>query len=205
MEITVKKLNELKRPEKNIRRHTDKQISEYVRSVKMFGQIKPIICDENGVILAGNGLFEALSSIGKEECDCYVMAGLDEKQKKKLMLADNKIYELGTTDIYVFDDFLKDLEGDVDIPGWDEDLLKLLTASVAEATEVVESYGQIDSETIEHINNAEVIPHIPMNKIPSTGVVGNSANTSNPSVPSDNEETSKPYVICPKCGEKIWL
>lgn len=60
MKVVQKKLSELRKTEKNIRRHSPKQISEYVRSVKMFGQIRPLVIDEDGVILAGNGLYDAL-------------------------------------------------------------------------------------------------------------------------------------------------
>lgn len=37
MKITVKKLADLRKPAHNIRRHSDKQITEYIRSIEMFG------------------------------------------------------------------------------------------------------------------------------------------------------------------------
>lgn len=52
MNVTVKKLTELRLADKNIRRHTEKQLKEYVRSVNMFGQIRPLIVDDAGIILA---------------------------------------------------------------------------------------------------------------------------------------------------------
>ena len=67
MKIVSKKLSELHPIEKNIRRHPEKQIKEYVRSVEMFGQIKPLTVDENGTILVGNGLYEALKLMGRME------------------------------------------------------------------------------------------------------------------------------------------
>jgi len=117
MKVISKPLSELRMIEKNIRRHPEKQIKEYVRSLKMFGQVKPVVIDETGQILAGNGLFEALQSMGAETCQCYVMEGLSPAQKKKLMLADNRVYELGITDTAVFDEIVKELEGDIDVPG----------------------------------------------------------------------------------------
>lgn len=66
MKITVKKLADLRKPAHNIRRHSDKQITEYIRSIEMFGQIKPLVVDEHGEIIAGNGLFEALTRMGRE-------------------------------------------------------------------------------------------------------------------------------------------
>lgn len=52
MKITVKKLADLRKPAHNIRRHSDKQITEYIRSIEMFGQIKPLVVDEHGEIIA---------------------------------------------------------------------------------------------------------------------------------------------------------
>jgi ParB-like chromosome segregation protein Spo0J len=92
MKITVLNISELVTPEKNIRIHTDKQIKEFVRSINMFGQIRPAVVDENNVILAGNGLVEALKAAGKTEVEVYKIENLTENQKKKLMIADNKIF-----------------------------------------------------------------------------------------------------------------
>ena len=84
MKVTKKPLTELHPPERNVRMHTDKQLKEFRRSVEMFGQIRPIVVDEDGIILAGNGLFETLLSMGRTEADCYVVSGMTEAQKKKL-------------------------------------------------------------------------------------------------------------------------
>lgn len=126
MNITVKKLAELHKPAHNIRRHSDKQITEYIRSIEMFGQVKPLVVAEDGEIIAGNGLYEALLRMGRETCDCYVMVGLTDVQKKKLMMADNKVYELGFTDVDAIEELVKELDGDVDVPGWDADLLDMV-------------------------------------------------------------------------------
>ena len=67
MNVTRKLLSELRRPERNVRMHTDKQLKEFRRSIEMFGQIRPIVVDEDGVILAGNGLYETLLSMGRTE------------------------------------------------------------------------------------------------------------------------------------------
>ena len=108
MKITVKKLSELHKPAHNIRRHSEKQLTEYIRSIEMFGQVKPLVVAEDGEIIAGNGLYEALLRMGRETCDCYVMVGLTDVQKKKLMMADNKVYELGFTDVDAIEELVKE-------------------------------------------------------------------------------------------------
>ena len=52
MKVIKKPLTELRRPDRNVRMHTDKQLKEFRRSVEMFGQIRPIVVDEDGVISA---------------------------------------------------------------------------------------------------------------------------------------------------------
>ena len=82
MKIVVKPLSELVTPEYNVRRHTDKQVKELVRSVEKYGQIRPIVIDEDGVILCGNGLKEALLSLGRETGECLIQSGLSDAEKK---------------------------------------------------------------------------------------------------------------------------
>lgn len=204
MKITKKKLTELKHPEKNVRMHTDKQIAEFRRSIQMFGQIRPIVVDENNVVLAGNGLFETLISLGHTEADCYVVTGLSEKEKKKLMLADNRIFDLGVDDMSAFDSVIAELGNDLDVPGFDEDLLKSLLADSSEVDEMMSSYGLVDDEKKAEISAAkdtyekqdEQFSQTAKNNIPQSEHDYND---------TDNLDKSDSYVVCPKCGEKIWL
>ena len=137
MNVTRKLLSELRRPERNVRMHTDKQLKEFRRSIEMFGQIRPIVVDEGGVILAGNGLYETLLSMGRTEADCYVVTGLTEAQKKKLMLADNRVFDLGVDDLSALDAFVLELKDDLDIPGYEEDLLRAMVMEADEAADTL--------------------------------------------------------------------
>ena len=203
MKVVQKKLSELRKLEKNIRRHSPKQISEYVRSIRMFGQIRPLVIDEDGVILAGNGLYDALISMGEEKADCYVVSDLTETQKKKLMLADNRVYELGMTDTEVFDEIIRSLGGDVDVPGWDADLLETLNASVREVNAMVDSYGSYQPEDMGRYNRE------PQNGALQQGSDGPQSASLSAAAPEGEtpqsavQTVSARYVICPKCGERI--
>ena len=128
MKITTKKLSELRKPEKNVRIHTEQQLREFERSVKMFGQIRPIVIDENNVILAGNGLYDTLIRLEHEEAEVYQYFDLTENQKKKLMIADNKIFSLGIENLDTLNSFLEDLHDDLDIPGYDSEILKQMVS-----------------------------------------------------------------------------
>ncbi|WP_298029711.1 ParB/Srx family N-terminal domain-containing protein [uncultured Dysosmobacter sp.] len=208
MKIIKKPLADLRRPPKNVRIHSDKQITEFKRSIEMFGQIRPIVIDEAGTILAGNGLYDALCAMGRTEADCYVAAGLSESQKKKLMLADNRIFSLGVDDIQGFDEIIAELD-DLDVPGYDEDLLKTLTADLGDTDELLAGYGLIDEnskaemkkaadryeqKSEEFAQDAEEIRPAPPPSEPVEAAVEDRA-----------VELDRRYIICPKCGEKIWL
>ena len=200
MKVTVKKLADLKRPERNTRMHTDKQIAEFKRSVEMFGQIRPIVIDENNMILAGNGLYETLLALGRETADCYIVKGLSENEKKKLMLADNRIFDLGVDDMKVFDEFIAELGDDLDVPGFDDELLRSLAADVAEVDTMMSEYGLIDDDRKEKMQAA----HEEYER--EAGQDHEEAEAENASEnDSDRADRNASSVVCPKCGEIIWL
>ncbi|PLT65986.1 ParB N-terminal domain-containing protein [Mediterraneibacter gnavus] len=205
------KLSELVRPERNIRIHTEKQLEEFERSVRMFGQIRPIVVDEKNTILAGNGLYETLLRMGEEQALVYKYEDLTESQKKKLMIADNKIFSLGIENLDTLNEFLEELNGDLDIPGFDEEILKQMVADADEVTEKISEYGTLDEEEIQQIKEAnekreqkelesasEEGEAIVQTDLPQQG--GQSATMESP----ESAETRR-FVICPKCGEQIWL
>lgn len=121
MKVIKKRLDDLKHPEKNVRIHSEQQIRELKRSLEKFGQTRALVVDENNVILIGNGLYEAMVSLGYQEASVYVKTELSENDKKKLMIADNKTYALGIDNLDTLNEFLEELQGDLDIPGYDED------------------------------------------------------------------------------------
>ena len=209
MEIITMKLVDLVKPEKNVRIHTEQQLKEFQRSVKMFGQIRPIVVDENNVILAGNGLYETLIAMGKETADVYKYDNLTENQKKKLMIADNKIFSLGIENLDTLNSFLEDLQGDLDIPGFDEDILKQMVSEAEGVTEKLSEYGTLDDEEIQSIKESGERKEQQIQKAEAEQATPAPQPIAQPQqeMPEDSEDTTevKKFVICPKCGEKIWL
>ncbi len=202
MNVTRKLLSELHRPERNVRMHTDKQLKEFRRSVEMFGQIRPIVVDEAGVILAGNGLYETLLTMGFTEADCYVVSGLTEAQKKKLMLADNRVFDLGVDDLSALDAFVQELKDDLDIPGYEEDLLRAMVMEADEVASALSEYGTIDEERVEEIRDARERTEAREEaaaKIAEEYVLPAAETQPQPGEPA------RRFILCPKCGERIWL
>ena len=151
MKVTRMKLAEMKKPDKNVRMHTEKQLQEYERSVRMFGQIRPIVVDEGGTILAGIGLYDTMLRMGEKEADVYQLKSLTPTQKKKLMIADNKIFNLGVENLEVLNEFFEELKDDLDIPGFDEDILRQMVSDAEEVTEKICEYGTLDDDEIKQM------------------------------------------------------
>lgn len=204
MNVVKMPLSILKRPERNVRMHTEKQLKEFERSVTMFGQIRPIVVDDERTILAGNGLYETLLRMGWTEADVLQMQGLSDSQKKKLMLADNKIYGLGVDDLDSFDAILNELQDDLDIPGFDEELLKSMVSQASEVTEKLQEYGTLDDEEIGEIRVARERKEQYMTaESEEPADEPEDAAVATPAV--EEREPVRQYVICPHCGEKVWL
>ena len=206
MKVTRMKLSALKIPEKNVRIHSEKQTKEFVRSLEAFGQIRPIVIDEDNTILAGNGLYAALMAKGDTEADCYVVKGLTPNEKKKLMLADNKIYSLGVDDMDVFEEFLKDLGDDLEIPGYDEDLLKTITADLEDVDEMLSGYGVVSESTKDKIaDTAQKYEAQEAENVQAAEEIKPANPAADPPPDAHGEPLPKRFIQCPKCGNKIWL
>lgn len=202
MKIQKVKLSDMHAPEKNVRIHTEQQLKEFVRSVNMFGQIRPIVLDDKMVILAGNGLYKALEIAGHTEADAYIMKDLTENQKKKLMIADNKIFNLGIENLETLNLFLEELGGDLDIPGFDEEILKTMVGDAEEVTEKLLEYGTLDESDINEIIANKDRKEARIEKESQEVSQGPESNQDNSSIDTTEE---RDRVVCPKCGEVIWL
>ncbi len=201
MKLERVKLADLHEPEMNVRMHTELQLKEFERSVRMFGQIRPLVIDEASTILAGVGLYRTLKRMGHDEADAYRVTGLSENQKKKLMIADNKIFSLGVDDLDNLNVFFESMKADLDVPGFDEEILKAMVADAAEVAEKVLAYGVLSPEDIQAVKevgerNAERIQ-----RAESNPTAAPSAAAGEPA----REEGGGASIICPHCGEKICL
>lgn len=140
MKITKVNIDTLKSPEKNVRKHNEKQIRELARSIEKFGQIRPVVIDEKNVVYCGNGLVEAAKFAGWKQVEVLKKTGMSEADKKKLMIADNRIYTLGFDDFENINSILEEI-GDFDIPGFDTETLEAMFGDVEDE---IESFGVLD-------------------------------------------------------------
>lgn len=179
----------------NTRIHTDKQIKEFSRSIEMFGVVRPIVVDENNMILIGHGLKLALEALGRSEVDILRVTGLSEKEKKKLLLSDNKIYDLGVDDFDAIDQLIRDLQ-DFEIPGYDAKNLEMLYGASSLAKDEAE-FKQSEAEIEKRIEKQQKAQE----QLETEGTF-----QASPVVQKAREEQQKEnFVICPHCGGKVYV
>ena len=204
MKIQKIKLTELKPLEQNVRKHSDKQIIELIRSVEQFGQTRAIVIDEQNNILIGNGLFMAMVQSGLDEAFVYRKRGLTEIEKKKLILADNKTYSLGSDDYENIESYLEEItaSGDFEIAGFDEDMLRNLMRDADKLLTDVQNYGVLDQSVIEHKQQVAESREQAQPEQVSEQV---SEQVNPQATPQEQTESAVETIVCPNCGECIPL
>jgi hypothetical protein len=104
----IESLSDLSPDPRNPRRHPERNISQIERSLEQLGAARSIVIDENGTVMAGNGVVEAAANVGinrvipveasGNEIVAVVRRGLTDEQKRKLAVADNRTAELSEWD-----------------------------------------------------------------------------------------------------------
>ena len=115
-------LNEITPYENNSRLHSDHQIKTLGQMIKRFGFTQPILVDEDNVIIAGYGRYQAAKAIQYDPVPCRRVKGISDSEKRALVIADNKIQEQSTWD---YDKLLSETQSLVSLD-FGEDLNKLL-------------------------------------------------------------------------------
>jgi len=201
MDIENVKIIDLVMAEDNVRLHPKNQIAEYRRSLKMFGQTKNAVIDEDNNVLIGNGLVIAAREEGWNEIAVVRRTDLTKNQKSKLMVSDNKIFSLGIDNLDIIDDIFKQLIGDLDVPGYEEQTLKDMMADAQSVTDSLIQYGVLDSGEVSSIKNRTFDYMAPTRPIIEEGTDRAKGD------PNDDGETNNDRmpIKCPKCGDEIWL
>lgn len=122
MNVESVKLSEISPDPSNVRKHSDRNIEAIVASLRAFGQQKPIIVDRRGIILAGNGTYEAVKRLGWETIQ-IVRTELDGSQAALYAIADNRTAELAEWDMIALQAQLvsfRDEKLDLTLTGWND-------------------------------------------------------------------------------------
>lgn len=106
--VTRGKIGDLTQDPKNARRHTPRNIGMIERAIAKVGPARPVLVDDDGVLLAGNATQQAAINGGIQDVQIVEadgntivavrVSGLTEEQKAYLALADNRAAELAAWD-----------------------------------------------------------------------------------------------------------
>src|SRR4051794_24403255 len=117
---------------KNARTHSDEQVALIAGSIRSFGFTNPILVDGANGIIAGHGRLAAARKLGLASVPVIELGHLSERDKRALIIADNKLAERA---------------------GWDRDLLALEAGDLrelgVELSDLGFTAGEID-ELMEH-------------------------------------------------------
>lgn len=113
---------------KNARRHDERSVESIIKSLREFGQQKPIVVLVDGTVIAGNGTLEAARRLGWEQI--AVVRFTDEARARAYAIADNRTSELSSWDGEALIEALREIRDDsidLDTVGFsDFDLERLL-------------------------------------------------------------------------------
>lgn len=119
----------LKAYENNSRTHSEKQLAQICASIRDFGFVNPILIGDDNVIIAGHGRLMAAHELELETVPVIRLSDLSDRQRRALVIADNKIALNAGWDFSKLGDELSALIGedfDLGLTGFDEQELDAL-------------------------------------------------------------------------------
>src|SRR4051794_6930921 len=72
---------------RNAKQHPDEQVAQIAASIEEFGFTFPVLCAEDGTIIAGHGRVLAARSLGVAEVPVIVARGWSDAQRRAYRLA----------------------------------------------------------------------------------------------------------------------
>jgi hypothetical protein len=155
MRVELKNIEEIKPYENNPRRN-EHAVQAIARSIAEFGFRQPLVIDDAGMIIVGDGRYKAALLLGLKEVPVHVAKGLTQAQIKAYRIADNKTAELADWD---YDLLVKEL-ADLQELDFDVDLLGFSAADLQEL---------LDGEVTQGLADPDEVPEPPDKAITRTG------------------------------------
>lgn len=110
MAFQRRQIKSLKSAKRRVRKTPAEQLQNVMRSLQRFKQVAPILIDEQGHIVHGHAVVEAMLELGQKEVVCAVVDHLDEHERELLHVALNRIAETGEWAIEELGNLLLDLD-----------------------------------------------------------------------------------------------
>jgi hypothetical protein len=144
---TVAKVEDLIPYALNSRTHSDEQVAQLAASIREFGFTNPVLVDEKNNLIAGHGRLLAARKLKLDQVPAVVVTGLDDRKRRALVIADNKLALNAGWDDEALRVELEDLAGDFgELMGFSEDELVALLKQ---------------DETTEGLTDEDAVPEVP--------------------------------------------
>ena len=140
----------------NSREHSEEQVSQLAASIREFGFTNPILIDEENNLIAGHGRLLAAKKLKMEKVPSVVVTGFDERKRRALVIADNKLALNATWDMEVLLNELRDLG---------EDFGELMGFSDDELAEMLRG------DEVEGLTDEDAVPEVPETPVTVEGDV----------------------------------
>lgn len=145
----------------NSRTHSDAQVAQIAASIREFGFTNPVLVDEQMNLIAGHGRVLAARKLGMQDVPAVVVTGLDDRKRRALIIADNKLAINAGWDEEALRVELEDLAADYgDLMGFSEEELTLL----------------LQPEQLEGLTDEDAVPELPETPVTVLGdiwILGN--------------------------------
>ena len=143
--------------ELNPKIHPDRQINALARAIGEVGFVSPIIVDQDSRIVAGHGRVLAAKKVGLSEVPAVRLEHLNDHQLRALMLADNRLSELGSTDQVLLAENLKLLT----VEGLDLDVEAATAFTMGEIDKIIHDANEAqDDDPDDLIEGVETGPAV---------------------------------------------
>ena len=94
---------------RKLRIHKKTDIMALAGAIKLFGFVVPVLIDQAGRIISGNGRLEAARALGMTDVPCIRLSHLDEDQLRVFRIAENQLGQLAGWDTEALGLELQDL------------------------------------------------------------------------------------------------
>jgi site-specific DNA-methyltransferase (adenine-specific) len=189
-------------PYENNPRKNDDAVKYVVNSLKEFGWQQPIVCDADGVVIAGHTRLKAAKQLGMKTVPVVYADDLTPEQVQAYRIADNKVGEQAEWNFFKLSNEIAGIEYDMEDFGFSEFEIESLS-SLSE--DIYSDSDEDDSPAPMHI------PYEPVVMPETADVVVSDEDVKNTEVKMDDkikksfESIKYRTVICPHCGEEFQI
>jgi ParB-like chromosome segregation protein Spo0J len=134
-------ISDLQLDPENVRKHSEKNLNAIKDSLRKFGQVKPIVINDDLTVVAGNGTLSAARELGWQKIDVIQLPQDWDKNKiKAFAIADNRTAELAEWETELLNIQLEELREH----GYK--LSDLGFENLKDPDEVIEEFKEIDED-----------------------------------------------------------